>query len=73
MDEGELDPQSAEARRLLAEGVVSVKEAQEFSRLSHQEIYNRMNDGSLKYVRHGKRRLIPRVALIEMLSRGLSK
>jgi excisionase family DNA binding protein len=52
----------------VADGVMSVKEACDFSKLSRTELYSLMIGGKLKYLMHGKRRLIPKRALIEMLA-----
>jgi excisionase family DNA binding protein len=56
---------------LLEDGVMTVPEGQEFSRLSRSALYALMERGELPYVKLGKRRMIPRRALIEMMRRGL--
>ena len=56
---------------VLADGVMSVAEAVQFSGLSRSELYNRMSDGTLPFVKHGVRRLIPRKALVGLLAAGL--
>lgn len=56
---------------VVADGMLTVEEAAGFSKLSRAELYRRMSAGDLKYVKFGKRRLIPRRALVELLSRCL--
>ena len=52
---------------LVEDGLLSVSEAQEFTRLSRSDIYARMERGELAYCKLGRRRLIPRRALIDWL------
>jgi excisionase family DNA binding protein len=56
---------------VLADGMMSVAEAMAFTRLGRTEIYKRMTDGSLPFARIGKRRLIPKRAVVELLRGGL--
>ena len=56
---------------LVEDGLLTVTEAQEFSRLSRSDLYIRMRRGELAYCKLGSRRLIPRRALVEMAARGL--
>jgi excisionase family DNA binding protein len=56
---------------LVADGLMTVPEAQAFSRLSRSNLYGLMEDGSLAYCKVGRRRLIPRRALVEMMGRGV--
>lgn len=56
---------------LVEEGLLSIEEAKTFSRLSRSDLYARMERGELSYVKLGRRRLIPRIALVEMAGRGL--
>jgi len=53
------------------EGLLTITEAQAFTRLSRSELYLRMNRGELAYCKLGKRRLIPRRALVELVQRGM--
>lgn len=66
---------SAEAARvaeeLLAQGALSIGDAAKFSALSRSELYQLMTSGALVFVKHGKRRLIPKKALIKLLAEGL--
>jgi excisionase family DNA binding protein len=51
-------------------GLFTVPEASGFSRLSRSDLYSRMERGELAYCKVGRRRLIPKRALLEMLGRG---
>lgn len=57
--------------QLVQEGVRTVQEATQFTRLSRSKLYAEMEAGRLAYVTVGRRRLIPMRALTEMLARGL--
>ena len=48
---------------LLAEGLVTVKEAQDFLRVGRTMVYGLMDSQDLPYVKMGKTRRIPRAAL----------
>ncbi len=65
------DPSTGTAEDLLRDGVLSVREATEFSRLSKSRLYQLMGANELEFVRAGRRRLIPKRALIAYLERGL--
>jgi excisionase family DNA binding protein len=56
---------------LVADGLNTITEAQEFTRLSRSDLYARMERGELPYVKLGRRRLIPRRALAELAGRHL--
>lgn len=56
---------------LLADGAISVPDACEFAGLSRTELYRQMDRGTLPYTKIGRRRLIPRRALVAMLAPGL--
>ena len=60
-----------EAAELLADGVMAVKDAAQFSGLSKAELYKLMGAGRLAFVKHGRRRLIPRKALVRCLGESL--
>jgi excisionase family DNA binding protein len=62
---------SSESTNLLDEGLRTVEEGQEFTRLSRATLYSLMERGALSYVKIGRRRLIPHRALIELAQRGL--
>jgi excisionase family DNA binding protein len=58
-------------QRLLADGLMSVTEGAAFVGLGRTALYAQMEKGELAYVKLGRRRLIPKQALIEMAERGL--
>ena len=58
-------------RDLLADGVMSIAEAVAFAGLSRTTLYGAMDAGALAYVKRGRRRLIPRRALVAWLAEGL--
>lgn len=57
-----------QAREAVSDGVLSIQEAIAFSKLGRTELYKLMNEGKLAYLKHGKRRLIPRRGLVAMLA-----
>jgi hypothetical protein len=57
-----------DALDLLADGALGIEAAVDFTGLSRAELYRRMGRGSLPYVLQGRRRLLPRRALQEMLA-----
>jgi excisionase family DNA binding protein len=61
-----------DAEDLCADGAFTVKEAVHFSGLARTAIYQRIEDGSLPSLRLGRRRLIPKRALVRMLAEGLA-
>ena len=65
------DSSAGTAEDLLRDGVLSVREATEFSRLSKSVLYQLMAANKLEFVIAGRRRLIPKRALIAYLERGL--
>ena len=56
---------------VLKDGLRTVEEACEYTRLSRASIYAMMNDGRLTFTRIGRRRLIPARALTELAQKGL--
>jgi hypothetical protein len=52
---------------LVSDGLMTIPEAEEFSRLSRSDLYARMDRGELAYCKLGKRRMIPRRAMVEMV------
>ncbi len=56
---------------LVSDGLMTIPEAEEFSRLSRSDLYARMDRGELAYCKLGKRRMIPRRAMVEMARQGL--
>jgi hypothetical protein len=59
---------SAEA--LLVDGCLSIPEAVAFSRLSRSQLYEHIQAGDFLTVKQGRRRLVPRRALIRFLAEG---
>ncbi len=57
---------------LVAEGLVRVAQAAEFSGLSRSKLYELMEAGGLAYVKIGRARRIPRHALIDLAARNLT-
>lgn len=53
----------------VADGVLNVNEAIQFSRLSRAELYRLMERGELAFVKFGKRRMIPKNALRDLLAK----
>ena len=56
---------------LLVDGCVSVAEAAKFTGLGRTSIYAAMDSGELVSIKRGRRRLVPRRALVAWLERGL--
>ena len=56
----------------LDEGMLGVKEAVEFSRLSRAELYAAMARGDLKFYQYGRRRLIAKKDLVSWLAASLT-
>lgn len=56
---------------LLGDGVLSVGAASAFASLSRATLYEAMQRGELVYIKRGRRRLIPRRALVRWLAEGL--
>ncbi len=57
------------AEELVSDGRLSVEQAIELTGLSRSELYARMKAGDLPFTKDGKRRLIPRRALVTMMAR----
>jgi excisionase family DNA binding protein len=56
---------------LARDGAYSVPEAVEFSGLGRTTLYGLMETGILPYAKVGRRRLIPRRALVELIEKHL--
>ena len=56
---------------LVQDGLMAVAEAAKFVGLSRSELYVRMERGELAYCRLGRRRLIPRRALLNLAQQNL--
>jgi excisionase family DNA binding protein len=59
------------AEELLKDGVLSVPEAAGFMGLSRATVYRLMENGQLVFVLQGRRRLVPRRAVVRLLAAGL--
>ena len=59
------------AAEVVADGAMGVPEAVRFTGLSRAELYRLMCSGALAWLKHGRRRLIPRRALVELLAAKL--
>jgi excisionase family DNA binding protein len=64
-------PIENEKSELANGGLLTVGEAQEFCRMSRSDLYARMERGELAYCKLGRRRLIPRLALVGMVEENL--
>jgi excisionase family DNA binding protein len=60
------------ATEMLAEGALGMEEARRFSGMGRTFLYAAMDRGDLPYTKVGRRRLIPRRALIAFLARNLT-
>ena len=56
---------------LVSDGLMTVREAAEFLRLSRSSVYALMGHGELAFVKLGRSRRIPRRALVELAASGL--
>ena len=56
---------------IVADGAVGIEEAERYCGMGRTWLYGEMGAGRLPYVTCGRRRLIPRRALQDMLARGL--
>jgi excisionase family DNA binding protein len=69
---GEAKGKGAEATDLVADGLVSVPEAQKFlGGISRSKLYEMMDRGELRYCKVGRNRRIPLVALRELAAKSL--
>lgn len=60
------------AENPLTDGMLGIKEAMEFSRLSRSELYAAMAKMELRFYRYGRRRLFARKDLVAWLSAKLT-
>ncbi len=58
-------------RELVADGLVTVREAAQWLGLGRAKLYQMMERGELAYVKIGRARRIPRGALVDVAVRGL--
>ena len=62
---------TSEPADLVADGLMTVREAAGFLRLSRSTVYTIMDRGELPFVKLGRSRRIPRRALVALAARGL--
>ena len=59
------------AQDVVDEGAMTVDEAVKWSSLGRTRLYKAMDEGRLPFIKLGKRRLIPRKALRDLLARAV--
>jgi excisionase family DNA binding protein len=57
---------------MVADGMLGIEDAVQFADLGRTFLYAAMDRGDLAYVKCGRRRLIPKRALVEYLARGFT-
>jgi len=62
----------ADSVKLVADGLLTVREASEFLHLSRSKIYELMDSGELCFAKLGRSRRIPRRAVVELAARELT-
>ncbi len=68
----EFDPvHQTKGAELVADGLLTVREAAAFLRISRSSLYATMDRGELAFVKLGRSRRIPRRALVELAASGL--
>lgn len=60
-------------RELVADGLVTIPEAEALLRLSRTSIYGLMASGDLPFVRIGRSRRVPRRAVVALAARNLCR
>jgi excisionase family DNA binding protein len=71
MANGEKDMSEEKQKELLNDGALTIDGAAEFAGVQRTFLYAKMGAGELPFTKCGRRRLIPKRALVEMLSKGL--
>ena len=61
----------SEQQALVADGLMTVREAAEFLSLSRATLYTLMDRGELPFMKLGRSRRIPRRAVIQLAARAL--
>jgi len=56
---------------LVSEGLLTIREAAEFLKLSRSRVYELMNAGELVYAKIGRSRRVPRREVVELAARSL--
>jgi excisionase family DNA binding protein len=62
---------SEQDRKMVEDGLVTVKEAAAFLSISIAKVYGLMGGGELCYIKLGRSRRIPRRALVELATKNL--
>lgn len=60
------------ATELMSDGALGIEDAQRFCGLGRTVLYALMTEGKLPYTKVGARRLIPKRALVALLSRNVA-
>jgi len=58
---------------LVADGAITIEEAVRWSGIGRTRIYSLMAEGRLRYAQVGRRRLIPRAALRQILAEAIEE
>lgn len=58
---------------LVADGLLTVREACDFLKVSQSELYRLMERGEIQFCRLGSKRRIPKKALVDFAAAGLVK
>ena len=66
-----MEADGVERTALVADGLLTVREAAEFLKLSRSTLYQMMDAGELAYSKIGCSRRIPRRAVVELAARNL--
>lgn len=66
-----VDSASDSHERIVKEGLIDVLEASAFLGLSRTSLYDLMDRGELRYVKIGRSRRIPRIALVELAAKSM--
>lgn len=61
----------SEAEMLAANGALTLKKATEFCGIGRSGLYEKMQAGELAFSKIGRRRLIPRQALVKLIAAGV--
>lgn len=65
-------PAKNAAADVVADGVLTVKEACDFLKVGKSEVFKLMGSGELRSLKIGKRRLIPKKAAVDLLAKKLA-
>ena len=65
-----MDQNTEAAEALLEDGAVTLKKAEDEFGISRSQLYLQMNAGNLPFFQFGRRRLIPRKGLRQLVAKG---